>query len=101
MLWVWLWQSVIWLVKLPFYLLPGSTFLPLPAPLYNAVNTLGAYCKWFVYLFGDSVGDAVVLVVNYAAPLLLVLWFWRLLASLLKTAGFAVIGGRMATGKPL
>lgn len=96
MVFVWIWQSVIWLVKLPFFLLPDSSFLPVPSVIRSAVETAGEYVRWVIYLAGDSVGDAVVLVLNFALPLLIVVWLWSMLAKLLKTFGLGILLGRVA-----
>lgn len=94
MIWVWLFNVVIWLVKLPFYLLPSATFLALPSQLTGAVYTLGQYTKWFVFLLGDTIGNAITLVILWSIPVLIAAYLWRIFI----TVGHKVVFGFFGRG---
>lgn len=91
MIFVWLFQTVLWLTKLPFYLLPSSDFLALPSQVTTAVGTLGGFTHWFLYLLGDTAGDAFALVIAWLIPLIVAAYLWQLLIGGGKAAAGALL----------
>ena len=95
MIWYALIYIVVWLVKLPLFLLPNSSFLALPEQVTTAIITLGGYSRWFIYLLGNSVGDALVVSISFLLPLMIFALSWR---GIFKIAKWAV--GLVARARP-
>ena len=93
MIWIWAFNSVIWLATLPFYLLPNSSFLAIPSPITDAVYKLGQYTHWIVYLLGNTAGDAFTTIFAWLAPVLIAIMLWKLLMRLGFGAAFLIRGG--------
>ena len=78
MIWYWLFKSVMWTVELPFHMLPaGDDFMPMPVVILGAVETLGEYTHWFLYLLGDTAGAAFTTVFAWTIPLIVGAYLWR------------------------
>ena len=96
MLWYWLFKSIMWTTELPFHMLPAGTgkgaFMAIPDVVLTAVETLGSYTRWFLYLLGDTAGDAFVLVFTWTIPLILVAYFWRVFKDVILKALHLVRG---------
>jgi hypothetical protein len=91
MIFVWAFNMILWLTKLPFYLLPDSNFLPLPSQVTGAVTTLGGYTHWFLYLLGSTAGAAFSLVIAWLIPLVIAAYLWQLLFGAGKAAAGALL----------
>jgi len=58
-------------------LLPdGSTFLPMPQAMLDAFVAVGETSHYFIYYFGDGIGDAVLscLAITITAGMLMMIW---------------------------
>lgn len=93
MIFVWAFNSVIWLIKLPFYLLPDESFLPMPSQITTAVTSLGGYTHWFFYLLGPTAGDALTLTLAWMIPVAIAVFLWKLFIALGHRVVLIVRGG--------
>lgn len=78
---------------LPFRLMPGPEFLPVPSVLYNGLLDAAAAYKWIIYIPGPTVGNAINLVVTFLIPAAYSLWFFRLFKRLSVRFVIPVIRG--------
>jgi len=53
-------SAVAYMVEVAFSILPSaSTFLPLPPQVASAIGWFASSASYFLYLFGDTIGDAI------------------------------------------
>lgn len=96
MLFVWAFDVIIWLSKLPLYLLPGADFLAIPDQITTAVGSLGGYTHWFFYLLGPTAGDALTLTFQWMIPVLIAVFLWERFKGLaLAAVGILRPGSQM------
>jgi len=94
MLWVYLSWCVMWLAKLPLYLLPPATYLPMPVAMVDAIATVGRYFKWIIYIPGTTVGDAIVQSIQFMIPLAVAVFCWRLFRNIISSFVFGMVFNR-------
>jgi len=59
-----------------------TAFLPVPSGMTDALQSAGSYLKWSFYLYGDDIGDALVVVALSVLAIGTAALVWRLAKDL-------------------
>jgi len=73
--------SLVMLVSGVLGLLPDQTFLPIPPGVLTAFAWIGETSHYFIYYFGDELGDAFVTCINITFVAGLLMMIWRILVN--------------------
>jgi len=74
--------SLVMLISGVLGLLPDAlTFLPMPVAMLNAFSSIGETAHFFVYYFGEDVGDAFVLCFGITVTAGMFMMIWRILVN--------------------
>jgi len=74
--------ALVMLVSGVLGLLPdAATFLPMPTAMLNAFSAIGETAHFFVYYFGQDVGDAFVLCFGITVTAGMFMMIWRILVN--------------------